>query len=505
MNLRHLGLRAQIILSLAALLVVVFSFTGMALLWVLRASLESQRRELGTATATVFVEGVASRFEHELSPTEAATILEASLGRAGIVAIGYYDALGEPVVRRALDGDGPELEGISTRRPRQFQTIRPAADGSGDELLLIQPVRRGRGALAAVVNLGVTTAELGRLARPVLIYLLTSGFLLLGFGYIALTRLIVRPLELLTQATEQVAAGRVDVSVPVGGGREIASAATAFNTMTKRIRAQKERLEAQVGELERTTKELCSTQEQLVRSAKLASVGTLAAGVAHEVGNPVSAIMGLSEVLSEGGDDLEAEERQEYQQRIQSEAERVNRIIRDLLEYARSTPEEMSGPTSVADAAEAAVGLMSPQKQFRLIDVQLVVEEDLPAVDIGMDPLTQVLLNLLLNAADAVSGEGLVVVRAKYLSETELPKRPGAEAAVQIDVSDSGPGVPEEELEKIFEPFFTTKDPGKGTGLGLAMCESIVSRAGGIVTAKNNAERGLTISLVLPLAADHGA
>lgn len=497
MSLRHFGLRAQIVLSLAALLAVVFSFTALAMLWVLRASLTNQQRELGTVAAQVLVEGIANRMQQEGAEAGAGALLQSSLGHAGIVAVGVFDRRGEPIVQRAISGEGPELGGISPLRPRPFQMVRQSSTVEGDELLLIHPLGQGRGSVVAVVGLGVNNIELGRLARPVLIYLLTSGLFLLGFGYVALTSLIVRPLEALTRATDLVARGRLNVSVPVRGGREIAAAASSFNVMTKRLLEQKEKLQSQLTELERTTRELRDTQDQLVRSAKLASVGSLAAGLAHEVGNPVSAILGLAEVLLEGG--LEPEEERDYQERIRKEADRVNRIIRDLLEYARANPDEHTGPTLVSEAADSAVGLMAPQKTFRLIDIQIVIDNDLPPVDVGMDQLTQVFLNLLMNAADAVDGEGAVRLRATV--EDDGSSRTGdLSAAVLVDVSDSGSGVPEADLERIFEPFYTTKDPGEGTGLGLAMCEGIVSRAGGTMAAKNSPSGGLSISLRLPIA-----
>lgn len=497
MTIRHLGLRAQIVLSLAALLTVVFGFTSVALLWVLRTSLQGQRRELGTVAAQVLVEGLAARLERE-SPAGAAArqLLRSSLGQAGIVAIGVFDDRGAQVSGCALAGDGPDLSGVSPLRPRPFQMERTGR--TGDELLLVQPLSPGGGSVVAVVSLNVSADELSRLARPVLIYLITSGLLLLGFGYVALTTVIVRPLEALTRATEAVAQGRLDASVPVSGGREIAAAANAFNAMTRKLREQKERLESQLLELEQTTRQLGAAQEQLVRSAKLASVGTLAAGLAHEVGNPVSAILGLSEVLLEGG--AERDEERDYVARIRNEADRVNRIIRDLLEYARSSshPDELDGPASVSEAADTAVGLMSPQKTFRLIDVQVLVEDDLPPVALGVDGLTQVLLNLLMNAADAVAGQGEVRLRASLVEGDAVPE-PLSPSAVLVEVSDTGPGVPDQLLQRIFEPFFTTKEPGQGTGLGLAMVEGIVARAGGLVTARNNPDRGLTVSLYLPL------
>lgn len=343
--------------------------------------------------------------------------------------------------------------------------------------------------MVAVVSLGVSAEDLNRIARPLLIYLFTSGLLLLGFGYFALTRLIVRPLEELTRATERVAEGSLEVTVPVRGGREIASAAMAFNVMTRRLKDQKIKLERQLEELEQTAQELCATQDQLIRSARLASVGSLAAGVSHEVGNPISAIMGLAEVLSEGG--LEPEEERDYIERIRRESERVNRIIRDLLEYARLRPEADEEEAGViSEAVDAAAGLLSPQKSFREIELTCSIEEDLPPVLPATDQLTQVLVNLLMNAADAMEGKGRVEVRAYH---------PEGGDRVMVEVTDSGPGVPDDDLERIFEPFYTTKEPGMGTGLGLALCEGIITRAGGVISAKNGERCGLTISLGLAI------
>ena len=354
MRLSHLGLRAQIVLSLAALLAVVFSFAAVAVLWVLKASVEGQRRELGEVAGRAVVLRVADRARDGLAPGALARLLSDTVGRGGVLSIAVYDGQGELVAARGVEGEGLALVGVDPRRPRSFAVVR-RGEGGREEMLLVEPLGGGRGSVAAVVALETSGADLGRLARPVLIHLVTSGLLLLGFGYYSLTRLIVRPLETLTRATEKVAGGRLDVVIAVQGGWEIAAAARAFNDMTKRLRDQQDRLAQKVDELEQASEALGATQEQLVRSAKLASVGSLAAGLAHEVGNPVSAVLGLTEVLLDGG--LEPHEEREYLERIRKETERVNRIVRDLLEYARSSPDDDDEPADVAEAVDSAVGL----------------------------------------------------------------------------------------------------------------------------------------------------
>jgi len=500
MAVRHLGLRAQIVLSLAALMTVVFSFTGMAVLWVLRSGVRAQRADSGEVAVRTTLEGLAARARSDPEGVRSlAPELEELVGRAGIQAIGIYDSDGEPLSVAGRDGQGPELRGVDPRRPRPYRVVRSPEPGV-EEMLVIHPIGGGRGAVVAVVGFAMDGSELSRLARPVLIYLFASGGLLLLFGYWSLTRLIVRPLEMLTRATEKVSQGRLDVSIPVParGGKEIAAAARAFNAMTKQLRDQQVRLASKVEALERTANELQATQDQLVRSAKLASVGSLAAGVAHEVGNPVSAILGLSEVLLDG--DLEPGEGQEYLERIKREADRVNRIVRDLLEYARPTADDAEDYASVAESVDSAVGLLSPQRAYRDVDIQIVGDSNLPPVAIGIDELTQVLVNLMMNAADAVEGQG--EVRVRFTQDATLKGPGGAEAkAVRVSVSDSGPGVPEQAIGRIFEPFYTTKDPGSGTGLGLALCDGIISRVGGRMDAENLPGGGLMITLVLPVTA----
>jgi signal transduction histidine kinase len=485
------------VLSLAALLAVVISFTALAVVWLLRTTLVQERRELVTAATELVVAGVVDRVRLGSSRPEIERFVGATVGRWGLLAMAWYDAEGRPVVQRATTGGGSVLHGIDPRRPRPFRTIRPGSSGSAGQLVWIEPIGQGQGSVVAVVTLGVTHAAVWRFARPVLLYLGTSGILLLIFGYVALTSLIVRPLDGLTRATEEVSRGRLDVSVPLEGGRELARAAEAFNRMTARIHDQRETLHKQLRELEEAAEEVRSIQEQLVRSAKLASVGSLAAGVAHEVGNPVSAILGLSEVLLEGDND--PEEERDYMERIRREAERVSGIIRDLLEYARpGSPTDQQGPASVEEALEYTLGLLRPQKTFRQIEVRQLVAEVAP-VDLGQDPLSQVLLNLLLNAAEAIAGEGTIEVQVQ---SAYLPAVPGRRLhripAVEVRIADSGPGAQDENLPHLFEPFFTTKEPGAGTGLGLAMCEGIVERAGGSLTAANRPAGGFVVILTLP-------
>lgn len=347
---------------------------------------------------------------------------------------------------------------------------------------LVEASRDGR-----TVRVHVASAEASAGALPGLLFLyvgITAGAILL-LSYVLLTRLIVRPLAALTRASEKVAGGS-DAMVSIDGAAELARLAISFNEMQTQLGEEKQSLRARLEELERTTRELEETQVSLARSEKLASVGRLAAGIAHEIGNPLSAITGLVELVQEG--DLEPGEEREFLARVRKETERINRIIRDLLDFARAEPPAADTDAScdLAEVVEDAVRLVGPQKDLRLVTLERLFEEDTPRASGSASRLAQVVLNLLLNAADAIDGEG--TIRLEVASDGDT---------VTLVVEDDGPGIPADVREHLFEPFVTTKKSGEGTGLGLAVCHTLVEQMGGTLSADNADEGGarFTVSL----------
>jgi signal transduction histidine kinase len=327
------------------------------------------------------------------------------------------------------------------------------------------------------------------LARLLRLYLMITGALIVALTYVLLTRLIVGPVENLTRASEQLAEGARVAQVPVAGAAEVARLAVSFNRMASELRKQKSALEERLNEILRTTKELRETRDQLVRSEKLASVGRLSAGIAHEIGNPLAAITGLVELLQMGG--LSPSEHDEFLARIRAETERIHRIIRELLDYSRTRPSDSTALAygNLAEVVDEAVKLITPQKDLRQVTIERRFHDEKPLVRAPAHELTQIVLNLLLNAADAVAGEGSILIELKREGDDLL-----------LTISDSGPGIPEAVLGRIFDPFFTTKPPGKGTGLGLAVCLSLVERYGGKLWAENTKSGGARFNLVLPTA-----
>lgn len=322
-----------------------------------------------------------------------------------------------------------------------------------------------------------------------LLYAGVTGAALVLSLFILLTRSIVRPLEALTRASERLAAGDLQTQAPIAGGAEVARLAVAFNEMARQLRDDRLALDEKVRSLETRTRELREAQEGLIRTERLASVGRLGAGLAHEVGNPLAAIVGLVELVRTG--DLSAQEQAEFLGRVQRETERIQRIIRGLLDFARQDPTSgQLGPVAIAGAIEAAKQLLSQQMHHKDITFALELAPELPPVTTDADRLQQVLLNILLNAIDAVPVGGNITVRVFPRDSEKLV----------LSIVDSGPGIAPEMMNKIFEPFATSKDVGKGTGLGLAVARTLLVQMGGEIHASNHKDGGACFELVLPVA-----
>jgi signal transduction histidine kinase len=259
--------------------------------------------------------------------------------------------------------------------------------------------------------------------------------------------------------------------------------------MTERLIAEEDKLRKKVDEVEHATLRLKETQQQLVRSERLASVGRLAAGLAHEIGNPIAALMGLEDLLLAGG--LEPEEQKDFLQRMRRETERVHRILRDLLAFARPSREDQDSrhPGDVEAAVHDTAALVMPHPALREVDLELDVHADLPRVSLSREQLVQVLLNLVLNAADAAGPGGHIRIEAS-----------ASAGGVRLSVADDGPGVLPEIQGRLFEPFVTTKEVGKGTGLGLAVCRGLIEAAGGTIDLDTSVTRGARFVVELPSA-----
>jgi len=355
---------------------------------------------------------------------------------------------------------------------------------------LLVSVSGVRGTARVAVALEDPGAKVRALTRSFGLYTSLVALGLLVATYIALGRLVLHPLDRLAAAASRVAGGSRRWEVPPMPARELQTLDGSLRTMTARLLDKEQELLHRIDEVNAATERLKEAQQRLVRSERLASVGRLAAGLAHEIGNPIASLIGLQDLLLAGG--LTPAEQSDFLARMRRETERIHRVLRDLLDFARPSQSKEAGlldqPGDVASAVEDALALVSPQKIMKSVHVECQLDQPLMLVSLPNSELVQVLLNLLLNAGDALNGEGRVVVRAK--------NKP---TCVRIEVEDSGPGLPDIVREHLFEPFVTTKEIGKGTGLGLAVCRGLVEGTGGILGWDASFEQGTRFVIELPL------
>jgi signal transduction histidine kinase len=300
--------------------------------------------------------------------------------------------------------------------------------------------------------------------------------------------------EILKTEAVLAATDRVGTEAPLLAeeGPVLGRLGVAFDRMGARLAEERRTVEAQVAKLRDANRSLAEARESAVRQEKLATVGRLAAGVAHEIGNPLAALLGYMTVLRGRP---EARQLTPYVEPMEREAKRIDRILRDLLDFARPSRGN-AGPAmaSLPRTIERTLRLLEPQKRFHGVETHLDVPPDLPAVPADEHQLGQVLVNLLLNAADAMGGKGQVDFHAWVEN-----------GRVVLTMRDTGPGIPAEHLPQLFDPFFTTKPPGEGTGLGLAICHSLVESFGGTIAAANTPGGGAEFRIALPIAGENVA
>jgi two-component system, NtrC family, sensor kinase len=357
----------------------------------------------------------------------------------------------------------------------------------------------GKGSVATILRTDDEASHVGPLLRLLGFYTAAVALALLLFVYFLLTRLVVQPIDALSGAARRVASGGRMLERSGAGAAELLDLGSSLAEMTSRLRDEEAALRSKIGELEATTAELRAAQVSLVRSERLASVGRLAAGLAHEVGNPLAALIGLQDLLLDGG--LTPEEERDFVGRMRKETERIHRIVRDLLDYARPASigiDRPAEPGTVQAALDDVASLLRPQKGMRDVALSIDAAPDLPPVALAHEQLVQLAHNLISNASDAMNGEGKISVRARL----EPGDQPAGEVVV-IEVEDDGPGIDPSVAQTLFEPFVTTKDVGKGTGLGLAVCRGLVEGVGGSITAgpRPGGERGTRFVVTLPSAA----
>jgi two-component system NtrC family sensor kinase len=391
----------------------------------------------------------------------------------------YQELMGEYAsavsdVARPARGAGPEQRGMA--RTILEGKIREA----GKQIITVaeEMSRAERKNLQSILS---------RSQRMLILSILSLSLLALLIGQL-LSRMVVRPLKSLEQSMRQIAEGRFEKVAIDSHDREIVSLTTAFNKMLKELELR---------------------QRHLVQSEKLASLGTLLSGVAHELNNPLSNISSSCQILMEEIDETDKEYKKELLSQIEEQTDRSRNIVRSLLEFSREK-EFRKETLPLRSLLEETIRFVKGQ-----VPTKIAIGLDIPAdISIFADKqrIQQAFLNLIKNALEAVVDEGEVVIKAKKHKAADKTEET-AEIynymryrgkctlegdTVDIEIRDTGPGIPPDILHKIFDPFFTTKDVGKGSGLGLSIVHEIIEEHDGCIAVESEQGKGTVFFISLP-------
>jgi two-component system NtrC family sensor kinase len=291
-----------------------------------------------------------------------------------------------------------------------------------------------------------------------------------------------------------IAEGDLKQRVHIQGQSELALLSTSFNDMLDRIVQMKSQLEQLARTLEQKveerTQQLVKVQEQAARQQRLASVGQLAAGVAHEINNPLGGILTFASLILEelGPGDSHREDMEE----IVRQAQRCRKIVSELLQFSRQREAQMS-LANINDIVHRTLALLERQASFHDIHVVRKFDPQMPRTVVDESQMQQVFMNIILNAVDAMEGRGDLAIETRHST---------LKGELLVRITDTGCGIPENIKESIFDPFFTTKDPGKGTGLGLAVACRIIQAHGGRTEVESQVGVGTSFTIYLPIAAE---
>ncbi len=390
------------------------------------------------------------------------------------------------------------------------------------------------GALQLEAELADVRQSLAGSQKLLLFYIVLDILVLVTFGAYIFSKLVVKPVEALVQTAESFQEGDIIPDVSAGEQNELGKLSQALNAMLQRLAENKEELRQHITSLEQANLELQRAQQEVIFSEKLASVGRLAAGIAHEIGNPIGIVLGYLELLQRK--DTEEGERAELLGRMGTEIQRVNQTIRQLLDFSRPSSSEREA-ISVHPLIRETLDVLDHQLRQKDIEVVLELEAQTDIVFANADQLKQVFLNLMVNAADAMEGTsdrpqgGELHVRTRAFSDGRLTggksgARPlrrrtdpatadyshlrrsrgtAGESWLQIQFADTGVGIPKENQKRVFDPFYTTKEVGKGTGLGLSVSIQIIETLGGRMDLSSKPGEETRVTIQLPIYDEQAA
>jgi two-component system, NtrC family, sensor kinase len=519
------SISAKLVILLAALMAVVFGFLGY-----LNIRLQRQQLEKSTLASAERVSDVIKRSaSYYMLRNQRDGLYHTILDIAhepGIVRIRIFNKEG----RISFSSDTSEIDTFVDKRaeacygchsqtaplarlnrPDRFRTYRLA---SGQRVLgIINPIENSSecstaschvhpasmkvlGVLDTDLSLAAADAGVAAGTRRMLFYTLLAIAIISSLSAVFVWRVVKRPLKILGEGTERLAAGRLGYQLDVRSHDEIADLARSFNTMSSQLKDAREEITQWGRTLEKRvdqkTEELSRAHEQMLRVEKMASIGKLAATVAHEINNPLAGILTYAKLLKKQfarENDKKYDEVLSSLDLIESESRRCGEIIKNLLTFSRVTSmkHELADLNAVVDRC---LRLVHHQLELQNIHLHLDLARGLPPVWCDPAQIEQVILALVMNAVGAMPKGGNLSLRSRKIDTGPQ---------VQVDVQDDGTGIPPELVSKLFEPFFTTKERGHGLGLGLAISRMIVERHQGQIDVKSEPGRGTLFTVTLPL------
>lgn len=359
------------------------------------------------------------------------------------------------------------------------------------------------------VRVGLTYSNLSRevtksqTASTLLTFIVVLSAIILMTAFV---RIITRPIESLVEVTDQISKGDLTKTMDINRNDEIGLLATSFNRMIESLKKSQDEIEEYNRNLEEKiierTRELEEAQTQLIQSEKMVAIGQLAAGVAHELNNPLGGILGYAQFTlekiqnkcSENISDKDIESYKRYLRDIEAQSRRCKAIVQNLLKFSRTSQTVEFDDVDINAVVEDTLTFVEHQLMMNQITLVKNLDPGLPKIKGHPSQLQQVFTNIIINAMHASNPGTEIILTTRFAPP--LGEFPGA---VEIAVVDTGKGIREEHLKKIFEPFFTTKEVGKGTGLGLSVSYGIIKEHGGEIKVKSKLGEGTTFTVIIPV------
>ncbi len=363
----------------------------------------------------------------------------------------------------------------------------------------IQATDDKQGAMGVIRSLSAVSDSIRKAQKIFFAYLIINVLIFTAIGFTRLVHLVIKPIERLSRLADS----RNDLGnatfISGEGLGEFNQLSLSLNRLVTRIDGDKQELRHTVESLKKANEELQKNRDEMIRAEKLASIGRLSAGLAHEIGNPLGIIQGYIDLLTD--DSLSAEDREAFSKRAIQELNRINALIRRLLDLSRSPTASSVDRVDLHSLLNKLIENVRVRKTALTIHYVTNFHAALSEVIIDSDGLQQVFLNCILNSIDAIeeaegNENGLITLTTENLISENNSNY------IVITITDNGAGILPEHRGAIFDPFFTTKEAGKGTGLGLAVAHNMIKKSGGTITVNAHENRGTVVIITLPLSSE---